>query len=212
MLAAMFGLGRMIRSLANEKQAPSWLIDKKDVPYRGIIFSGIAMLLALAGGLLLPRVYLFLISSGGFALLFTYAVIMATHLKFRKENGCPPKGNCQMPLYPYTSWIALIALILVIVSMPFISGQGAGLIAGLLMLVLFSCAYLIQKQVNLRKKENSEGASMKENLQNESLSARGYTVKRGKKAQYSVEFSDELTDRTKKKNRKSEEDDWPKSD
>ena len=198
MLAAMFGLGRMIRSLANEKQAPSWLIDRKDVPYRGIVFSGISMLLALAGGLLLPRVYLFLISSGGFALLFTYAVIMATHLKFRKENGCPPKGNCQMPLYPYTSWIALISLILVIASMPFISGQGSGLIAGLLMITFFTGAYLAQKHVMIRKKVKFSEDSDTERPDAESLPVRGYTVKRRKKAQYSVEFSNELTDRTKK--------------
>lgn len=211
MLAAMFGLGRMIRSLANEKQAPSWLIDKKDVPYRGIIFSGIAMLLALAGGLLLPRVYLFLISSGGFALLFTYAVIMATHLRFRKENGCPPKGNCQMPWYPYTSWIAFVSLILIILSMPFISGQGSGLIAGLLMVTFFTGAYYVQKRVGT-KRNFKLNESSKIQRPDESLSARGNTVQRGKKAQYSVEFSDELTERAKKKNRKPEEDDWPKSD
>jgi len=90
MLAAMFGLGRMMRSLVDEGLAPIWLKDKKDVPYRGILFSGFAMLVGLGFGLLLPRVYLFLISSGGFALLFTYAVIMATHIRFRKKHGCPP--------------------------------------------------------------------------------------------------------------------------
>ena len=127
MLASMFGLGRMIRSLADENQAPSWLIDKRDVPYRGILFSGASMLLGLGFGLLFPRVYLFLISSGGFALLFTYAVIMATHIRFRKEHGCPPKGNCQMPWFPYSSWVVFICMILIIVSMPFIKGQTSGL-------------------------------------------------------------------------------------
>lgn len=146
MLASMFGLGRMIRSLADEKQAPSWLIDKKDVPYRGILFSGLAMLTGLAIGLLLPRVYLFLISSGGFALLFTYVMIMATHIRFRKEHGCPPKGNCQMPWYPYSTWIVMICIVLVIVSMPFISGQTSGLIAGISIVVLYSGCYMIQKR------------------------------------------------------------------
>ena len=48
MLAAMFGLGRMMRSLADEGDAPKWLKDERDVPYRGILFSGFAMLLGLA--------------------------------------------------------------------------------------------------------------------------------------------------------------------
>jgi L-asparagine transporter-like permease len=150
MLASMFGLGRMIRSLADEKQAPSWLIDKKDVPYRGILFSGFAMFLGLGVGLLLPKVYLFLISSGGFALLFTYAVILATHIRFRKKFGCPPKGNCQMPWYPYTSWIALLCMVLILFSMPFLSGQTSGLIAGLSMILLYTSCYFIQKKIRLK--------------------------------------------------------------
>lgn len=96
------------------------------------------MLLRLGLGLLLPRVYLFLISSGGFALLFTYTVIMATHIRFRKRNGCPPEGKCQVPGYPYTSWIVLLSIIIVILSMPFIRGQASGLIAGLIMIVIYS--------------------------------------------------------------------------
>lgn len=145
MLAAMFGLGRMMRSLADEGLAPRWLRDQQNVHYRGILFSGLAMLLSLGLGLLLPRVYLFLISSGGFALLFTYTVIMATHLRFRKRCGCPPDGKCQMPGYPYMSWVVLVALVTVILSMPFIQGQASGLIAGLIMTVLYSFAYTVMR-------------------------------------------------------------------
>lgn len=97
MLAAIFGLGRMIRSLTDERHAPQWLKDKKDVPYRGIIFSGFAMLLGLGFGLLFPRVYLVLITSGGFALIFTYGVIMASHIRFRKEGDVPRKENVKCP-------------------------------------------------------------------------------------------------------------------
>lgn len=145
MLAAMFGLGRMIRSLADENHAPKWLKDNTDVPYRGIIFSGFAMLLGLGFGLLFPRVYLFLISSGGFALLFTYSVILATHIRFRKKFGCPPTGKCQMPGYPFTSWIALISLVVVILSMPLIPGQGTGLVAGLIFIAFYSLVYWTAK-------------------------------------------------------------------
>ena len=66
MLAAIFGLGRMIRSLTNEGHAPRWLKDEREVPYRGILFSGLAMLLGLGFGLLFPRVYLVLITIGWF--------------------------------------------------------------------------------------------------------------------------------------------------
>lgn len=180
MLASMFGLGRMMRSVADDGHAPKWLKDRTDVPYRGILFSGFAMLVGLGIGLLFPRVYLFLISSGGFASLLTYAAILATHIRFRKCNGCPPNGKCQMPGFPYTSWIALISIIVIIISMPFISGQASGLIAGIIMTVLYYGIYFLTKYFGGNKKMN------KANLK------RSYY-----KARLSEEFSEELTNQKK---------------
>ncbi len=142
MLAAIFGLGRMMRSLASEGMAPGWLKDKSDVPYRGIIGSGVAMLAALWLGLMFPSVYIFLVSSGGFALLFTYIVIMATHMRFRRKSGCPPNGKCQLWGFPYTSVFVLAVLVVAIASMPFVPGQASGLIAGLVLVAFFSGVYL----------------------------------------------------------------------
>ncbi|MDT8901604.1 amino acid permease [Anaeroselena agilis] len=151
MLAAMFGLGRMMRSLAEEGHAPAWLKDAGDVPYRGILFSGAGMLAGLALGFVLPeQVYLFLVSAGGFSLLMAYVVILATHYKFRRTHGCPPKGNCQLPGYPYTSWLGLAGCVAIIASMPLIPGQGAGLAAGLGLLAFFAAAYLVKRRVASR--------------------------------------------------------------
>jgi AAT family amino acid transporter len=145
MLAAMFGLGRMVRSLADEGHAPSWINDKENIPRRGILFSGAGMLLGMSLGFLLPRgVYLFLISSGGFSLLFAYIIIEATHLKFRKSHGCPPSGHCQLPGYPYTSWLAIISCGAVILSMPLVPGQGGGLIAGMALVVFYTAVYFMK--------------------------------------------------------------------
>lgn len=154
MLAAMFGLGRMMRSLANEGDAPKWLKDNTDVPYRGILFSGFSMILGLSLGFVFPRVYLFLISSGGFALLFTYCVIMATHIRFRKMNGCPPEGKCQVKGYPYSSWIVLISMIGIIFSMPFVSGQSSGLVVGIIMTIVYSIIYMLMKVYKGLKRKN----------------------------------------------------------
>ncbi|MCQ6279429.1 amino acid permease [Bacillus sp. EB600] len=145
MRAAIFGLGRMIRSLTNEGHAPRWLKDEREVPYRGILFSGLAMLVGLGLGLLFPRVFLVLITSGGFALLFTYAIIIASHIRFRKRNGCPSEGKCQMPGYPFTSWIALISMIIILMSMPFIPGQGTGLITGIVMVIFYTFIYVAMR-------------------------------------------------------------------
>lgn len=181
MLAAMFGLGRMMRSLAGEGLAPQWLKDKKDVPYRGILFSGFAMLLGLGIGFLFPQVYLFLISSGGFALLFTYAVIIATQIRFREKFGCPPEGKCQMPGYPFASWIVLVVLLIAIASMPLIPGQASGLVAGLLMLGLYTAIYVIMKLSRARAKTGE------------------FMEQLHRRPDFSIEMSRELTEEAKEK-------------
>jgi AAT family amino acid transporter len=154
MLAATFGLGRMIRSLSEERHAPAFLADKEsEIPRAGILFSGGSMLLGLALSFSLPRyVYIFLVSSGGFSLLFTYVVIVATHYKFRKTQGCPPKGKCQLPGFPYVSWITLGSLVLIIASMPLIPGQGTGLLAGIILVAFYSGCYMLKRYTELRRK------------------------------------------------------------
>lgn len=147
MLAAMFGLGRMVRSLAAEEHAPRWLNDKGDIPRRGILFSGAGMLAGMTLGFILPKtVYIFLISAGGFSLLFSYMVILATHYKFRKVHGCPPAGHCQLPGYPYTSWLAIVSCAVIIASMPLVPGQAAGLAAGLILVAFYTAVYFVYRR------------------------------------------------------------------
>lgn len=146
MLAAAFGLGRMVRSLADSGHAPAVLRDSGDVPVRGIFFSGLAMLAGVSLAYLLPSsVYLFLVSSGGFSLLFVYLVIMLTHQRFRFQRGCPPQGHCQLKGFPYTSWFSIVSLLAVIATMPLIHGQGSGLLAGLTLVFFYASAYLVFK-------------------------------------------------------------------
>lgn len=197
MLASMFGMGRMMRSIADERHAPRWLKDRTDVPYRGLIFSGIAMLLGLWGGLLFPRVYLFLISSGGFATLLTYAAIMAAHIRLRKCHGCPPEGKCQMPGYPFTSWLALISIIVIIISMPFIPGQTSGLVAGIVMTVLFIVIYMVMRAMGFTEKDTREKPMNPGSLRSgyaheisEEFTAEDKLKESGKEDKNSVECSD----------------------
>ena len=111
----------MIRSLTDEGHAPNWLKDKRDVPYRGIFFFRLSDADWFVFGLLFPRAYLVLITSSGFALIFTYAVIMASHIRFRKGKAatcrvlsnarisiylmdCANKLNCGFIVYAIYSW------------------------------------------------------------------------------------------------------------
>jgi amino acid permease len=90
-----------------------------------------------------------------------------------------------MPGFPYTSWIALVSIIVIIISMPFISGQTSGLIAGVVMTVLFAVIYLIMKYSG-KTEENIPDTLNRQRL----------------KSQYAHEFSEELSEQKKWKSGK----------
>ncbi|MPM71735.1 L-asparagine permease 2 [bioreactor metagenome] len=184
MVAAMFGIGRMLRSLVEGGLGPEFLKDKTDVPYRGIIFSGLSMLLSLFIGLIFPRVYLFLISSGGFAILFTYIVLMFTHIRFRKRNG-KPEGKCRLCGFPYSSLFTLLGLLVAMFSMLFVKGQASGFFAGVSLVAFFSIFYVIVKIVDKRKHHKLD-TNQTNNLNNR---------------QFLTEFSEEIDDLKEKKNK-----------
>lgn len=163
MLAAMFGLGRMLRSLIDDGMGPKFLKDKSDIPYKGILFSGLTMLISLFIGMLFPKVYLFLISSGGFAILFTYVILMFTHIRFRKKNG-KPVGKCRLYGFPYSSLFTLIGLMIAIVSMPFVAGQTSGFFAGILLVAFFSLCYFLMKFTGEHKEEELPKKSVNRNM------------------------------------------------
>lgn len=164
MLASVFGLGRMLRSLAEEGHTPGWMRDRTDIPYRGILISGGAMLAGLGLGMLLPQgVYLFLVSSGGFALLFSYFTILASHYRLRKRHGGPFTKR-QGRGYPYTSWIAMGSLIAILASMPLIPGQGGGLAAGVMFVLLFAGIYTVGALRRGRKSGRARQPSLQLNM------------------------------------------------
>ena len=55
----------------------------------------------------------------------------------------------------------MFCMVLVIISMPFISGQTSGLIAGIFMVILFTGCYLIQKRILAVRKETGESQSQR---------------------------------------------------
>lgn len=146
-MAAMYGLSRMLHSLAEDGQAPAIFarVTAQGNPRNALLASSAGMLVGVGLAKVLPQqVYLFLVSSAGFALLFSYLMILLSHYVLRGREGCPASG-CQLPLFPYSNWLGIGLLVIAIVGMPFVQGQGAGLVAGLGLLAGFVLAYLLRK-------------------------------------------------------------------
>ncbi|MDT3426709.1 L-asparagine transporter-like permease [Paenibacillus forsythiae] len=186
MLASLFGLGRMLRSLADEGHTPVWMRDRSDIPYRGILVSGGAMLGALGLGLMLPQgIYLFLVSSGGFSLLLVYVVIMASHYRLRMRHTGSSAQRRGMKGFPYTSWLTIGSLIAIIASMPLIPGQGGGLAAGSMFVLLFAGLYALGR---FRRRSPKQSRQPVRPLASVSTLSPGYA-----KAEMSEEWTDDKT-------------------
>jgi AAT family amino acid transporter len=158
MLASIFGLARTLHSLAIDGFAPRFIINRGNIPYKGILISGLMIFIFFSLSFFLPEtVYLFLVSSSGFALLFTYLMIVLSHYKYRKKIGCPYQ-HCQLPIFPFSSWFTAISLIVIILSMPFVKGQGTGLIAGGTIAVIYFLIYLLflKKRQSLARSDHFE--------------------------------------------------------
>lgn len=154
MLAAMYGLSRMLYSLAEEGQAPAFLkqLTPPGIPRNAILVSSAGMMVGVVLSYILPRgVYVFLVSSAGFALLFSYLMILLSQLVLRTREGCKP-GACAMPAFPWATWLGIVLLVGAIAFMPLVPGQGPGLIAGVGMLLFFALAYMLL----IRRPEHDE--------------------------------------------------------
>lgn len=148
MLAATYGLSRMLYSLAEEGDAPKLFarLSPGGAPRNALFASAAGMLAGVVLAYVLPKqVYLVLASSGGFALIFAYVMILASQLVIRRREGCRA-GACKMPWYPYSTWAGIIGLLGAMVAMPLVPGQGVGLATGVGLLVLFSGAYLLRRR------------------------------------------------------------------
>ena len=99
------------------------------------------MLLALFAAVLMPEVYLFLVSAGGFSSIFVYIMIMASHIRFRGKHG-KPDDKLRLEGFPYSSLFVLICLIAAVVFMPFVKGQTAGLVAGVIIIVFYCVIFI----------------------------------------------------------------------
>lgn len=147
MMAATYGLSRMLQSLADDGQAPAIFtnVTPQGNPRNALLASSAGMLVGVGLAAVLPhQVYLFLVSSAGFAMLFSYLMILLSHYIIRRREGCGPTG-CQLPFYPYSSWLGMGLLVVAILGMPFVPGQGAGLLAGLGLLGAIATAYLLRR-------------------------------------------------------------------
>jgi AAT family amino acid transporter len=142
----IYSTGRMLYNLAEQGQAPRLFANTSSggVPRRAIQVSSIALLFGVLLNYLVPaKVFVWVTSIATFAAIWTWTIILLTQMKFRRSlSGTERKRLAfRMPFYPYSSWLALAFLALVIGLMAYFPDTRVALIIGPLWLVLLTVLF-----------------------------------------------------------------------
>src|SRR3984957_14221771 len=142
----IYSTGRMLYNLAEQGQAPRLFQNTSPggVPRRAIQVSSIALLFGVLLNYLVPaKVFVWVTSIATFAAIWTWTVILLSQMKFRKSLSGTERDRLafRMPFYPYSSWLALAFLALVIVLMAYFPDTQVALIVGPLWLVLLTALF-----------------------------------------------------------------------
>lgn len=156
--SGIFSTGRMLFNLAEQNQAPASLkkVNKGGVPSLAIILSAAALLIGVILNYLVPeKVFAWVTSISTFGAVWTWAMILLSQLKFRKNMSPEERANIKFkaPFWPYGNYIALAFLVLVIVLMAFSEDTWIALVVGPIWLILLVAVYY-SKGINKQTKKN----------------------------------------------------------
>jgi AAT family amino acid transporter/D-serine/D-alanine/glycine transporter len=122
--SGIFGTGRMLYTLSAYGQAPASLrkLSRTRVPANAMIASVAVMLVGVVLNYFIPhQAFVYITSIATVCGLFVWAMIVYTHLQYRRrvDAGLLPRVSFRMPGSPYTNWITLAFLAMVLVLLAF---------------------------------------------------------------------------------------------
>jgi amino acid transporter, AAT family len=157
----IYSTGRMLYNLAEQGQAPRLFARTSSggVPRRAVQLSCIALLFGVLLNYLVPaKVFVWVTSIATFAAIWTWTIVLLTQMKFRRSLSATQRERLafRMPFYPYSSWLALAFLALVIGLMAYFPDTRVALIIGPLWLVLLTALFY---GLRLNKSRNQSSIS-----------------------------------------------------
>jgi AAT family amino acid transporter/D-serine/D-alanine/glycine transporter len=114
----IFSTGRMLYSLALERQAPRVFatLTRRHVPAAGIHASVAVMLIGVILNYIVPKeVFTWVTSVSLIGTLWTWIIIMYSHSKYRAavSQGRVPGVSYRMPGWPVANWFVIVFLLIV---------------------------------------------------------------------------------------------------
>ncbi|WP_159700445.1 amino acid permease [Arthrobacter sp. 18067] len=133
--SGLYTASRMLFSLSQRGDAPkSWMkISKRGVPAAAVLASTVVGFVTVGLNYIAPdTVFLFLVNTSGAIALFVWLVIATSQLILRKRMGAAAKDlDLKMWLFPYLTWIAIGAIVALIIGMVIIESTRESLFLSL---------------------------------------------------------------------------------
>ncbi|OAT86740.1 amino acid permease [Desulfotomaculum copahuensis] len=146
--SGLFSTGRMLYNLALQKNAPAFFgkLSRTGVPFVGIIFSSICLLLGVVLNYLVPaQVFIYVTSVATLGAIFVWGLILVVQMKFRKTLSPDQlaKVTYRTPGYPVANWIVLAFLAFVVVLLFFTPDTRIALYVGVIWFAVVIAAYYL---------------------------------------------------------------------
>ncbi|MFJ5759113.1 amino acid permease [Neobacillus sp. NPDC093182] len=142
----IFSTARMLFNLAENDEAPKGLgkLNKNGVPSAAVLVTAGALLVGVVLNYLVPaKVFTWVTAISTFGAIWTWSMILLSQIKYRKSlSPNQLKGlKYKMPLFPFTSYVSLAFLLLVVGLMAFFPDTRIALIVGPLWLGILTAFY-----------------------------------------------------------------------
>jgi L-asparagine transporter-like permease len=142
--SCLFASSRVLHSLAKQKNAPKIFAkkNKKHIPNNALTFTSLIIALTVLINYLFPdKAIFYLISIATTSIIFTWSTILICHIYFRIKIS---NTSYKLFLYPWTNYIALSLLIMVIITMLYMPDMRNTLFIMPVWLIILTTCYIIK--------------------------------------------------------------------
>lgn len=142
----VFGAGRMIFGLAEQRQAPRVFlrVSRNGVPWATVALMVAALSVGAWMNAVIPEdVFLVIASIATFATVWVWIMIVCSHIAMKRDiaRGGRSASEFPVPLWPYASWATLGFLVFVLGVLGWFENTRVALVVGAVWLVLLLLAY-----------------------------------------------------------------------
>jgi L-asparagine permease len=152
--AGLYSTGRVMHSLAMSGSGPKFAtrMTKRGVPYGGIAMTAVICLFGIVLNAFKPgEAFEIVLEDAALGIIASWAMIVSCQLRFykRTQEGTLQRPSFRMPFTPYSGYLTLVFLVVILVLMAFDEPIGTWTVASLIIIgpALFGGWFLVRKRV-----------------------------------------------------------------